>query len=539
MFFRPVTPAPARQIKRRLASLTRNTFAIAAAVAVAAGGFIASPAMAATSSSTGIFADDLRPRIAAISDNRPVELGVSFTPQTSGSVTAVQYYQGPQETGVTQATVWTSGGRALATVDFRSTTKEGWRTIPLASPVALQQGRTYVVSYHTPRGTYPVIERDLSRERSQNGFTLPANAGVYRYGASAFPQNSYGGSNYLVDIVYTPTSGNSAPTQPAPTTAPTPRPTTPPQATPTAAPVPQPTPSAPTPSTPPAGSSSAGWTVNENTVGLAPHGLSCESLPAYTGSSTVPRGTTISGKRVTTNLDVSAGGITIERSCIQPSRAWRGLPIVSTQNNQTFTVAPEKVVIRDSELDGSLLDQESAAWATGVMGNADVISTYIHGFGSGIAIMNSGRQLDVLIERNYVTDLIAWGNAATTGNHTDGFTIRDFSAAERADRQLVVRNNRFGSDSGNDTGAFFIQAYSGRIDNVTVEGNLLEGKGYQLALESKNYGYSNVRAMNNRFTGTGFGPAYVTGGSGWQQWQDNYIYSASAADGKGRLVSKP
>lgn len=274
-------------------------------------------------------------------------------------------------------------------------------------------------------------------------------------------------------------------------------------------------------------------------MGLAPLGLSCQNLPVYQGSSDVPRGTVISGQRVTTPLNLSAGAITIDRSCIQPTTAWRGLPILSTQDNNTFAIASERVTIRNSEIDGSLLDTESAAWATGFMGVADLVGNYFHHLGSGIAIMHSGETLDILVERNYVTELIAWGNAATTGNHTDAFTVRDFTASKRADRALTIRNNRFNSDSGNDTGALFIQSYSGRIDNVLVQGNLLEGAGYQLGLNELNNPYSNLRAINNRFTGTGFGATYAQRGPGWVQWTDNYIYSSNAPDARGAIVREP
>ncbi|UUT34486.1 hypothetical protein [Microbacterium elymi] len=279
--------------------------------------------------------------------------------------------------------------------------------------------------------------------------------------------------------------------------------------------------------------------MNAKTVGLAPLGLSCATLPRYSGSADVPAGTVISGKLITSGLNLSAGNITIEKSCIQPTSAGRGMPIISTQDYNTFKIASSKVTVRDSEIDGSKLSKESAAWATGTMGNANLVSNYIHGFGSGIAVMKSGSSLDVRIERNYVTDLIAWGDPATTGNHCDAFTVRDFTAASRADRQLAIVDNRFDANSGNDTGALFIQSYSGRIDNVLVQGNYLEGNGYQMGVNELNDPYSNLRAVNNRFSGTGFGATYVQRGPGWAQWADNYIYSSSGADAKGSVVRQP
>jgi len=54
-----------------------------------------------------------------------------------------------------------------------------------------------------------------------------------------------------------------------------------------------------------------------------------------------------------------------------------------------------------------------------------------------------------------------------------------------------------------------------------------------------NESYSNLRSVDNRFSGTGFGATYVQRGSGWAEWSNNYIYESSAADGKGAAVSKP
>ena len=85
-----------------------------------------------------------------------------------------------------------------------------------------------------------------------------------------------------------------------------------------------------------------GWTVTADTVGLAPLGLSCESLPVYTGPAKPVAGSTISGQLINNGLDLSAGGITIERSCIQPTSIGRGLPVLTTTDNNT-TFRPDLI----------------------------------------------------------------------------------------------------------------------------------------------------------------------------------------------------
>jgi hypothetical protein len=236
---------------------------------------------------------------------------------------------------------------------------------------------------------------------------------------------------------------------------------------------------------------------------------------------------------------VSAGQITIERSCIQPTTASMGMPVIATTNYNTMTPAAGPVVVRDSEIDGSRLDQQGAALMTAFLGVGELTNNYIHHFGSGIALMNTGTTYDAVVERNYVTDLVAWGDPRTNGNHSDAFTVRDFDASQRSARQATIRNNRFDCNSGSDTGAVFIQTFSGRIDNVTLEGNLLEGRGYNLGLEQTNHPYANLQALNNRFSGTGFGPAHAQDGPGWLTWQNNHLHDPTQSDAKGTPIQEP
>lgn len=244
--------------------------------------------------------------------------------------------------------------------------------------------------------------------------------------------------------------------------------------------------------------------------------------------------------RFTSPIILSAGNITIEQSCMQPTTAWQGLPLMSTTDNNTAAIAPSTVTIRDSEIDGSKLSAYDAAMTTGFIGIANLQRNYIHDVGSGIGLMNTGKSLSSVVEGNYVRGLRAYGDGATTGNHSDAFTVRDFDARTTPGRALTVRNNRFNCDSANATGAFFIQTYSGTIQNVSLQNNLLEGGGYQLGLEA-GFGntYSNLTASNNRFSGTGWGPAYVTGGPGWTSWSENYINNPSGQNNIGTPIRQP
>lgn len=287
-----------------------------------------------------------------------------------------------------------------------------------------------------------------------------------------------------------------------------------------------------------------GWQLTSQNTGLAPHGLSCAGLPVYTGSAKPLSGTVISQKRIDMPLDLSNGDITIEKSCIQPPSVGLGLPTVTTTNynicNPDCELTPSSITIRDSEFDGSLLSQQQSAFSIGFLGVGSLYRNYIHGFGSGIGIANAGLSISVTIEGNYVTGLTAYGDPSTTGNHSDAFTIRDFVTTSNPTRYAIIKNNRFNSNSGNDTGAFFVQqTWGDDIDNVLIGGNLLEGLGYQLVLDGNTYG-NRLYVINNRFSGTGYGAAAMGGsGSGWGVWTNNFINNPSATDSRGTVVPRP
>lgn len=286
--------------------------------------------------------------------------------------------------------------------------------------------------------------------------------------------------------------------------------------------------------TPPAGTV-YGWQLTKHNTGLNKYGINGNRLPMYTGSAKPAAGAVIRGKKITTALDLSNGNITIERCLIQPTGA--GAFVMEGFDNNAEVPAPNPITIRDCTIEASAMSEYNAAWSTGIRVIGTITGNYISGFGSGIAVMGLGNQHDCLIEGNYVANLRSWGDGATDGNHCDAFTIRDFSNAAVPTRQMTVQNNRFDCTTANATGACFLQTYSGRIDNTLVQGNLLEGGGYNFGLNHLNHPYSNIRSINNRFTPTGFGTYYVQGGSGFTQWSENYMNNPAQPDNKGAAIA--
>jgi hypothetical protein len=280
-----------------------------------------------------------------------------------------------------------------------------------------------------------------------------------------------------------------------------------------------------------------GWELTDQNTGLSGVGIDRLSLGIYAGPAKPESGTVISLKRIDTTLDLSAGGIVIDRCWIRPLSVSRGNQLIVTYDNDNATApAPAAVTLQDCDIDGSALSDYDVCFSTGFAGNGTVRRCNIQGCGSGIAILHAGSSIPALIEGNYIHNLRSWGDPATTGSHTDGFTVRDYAGPS-----LTVRNNRIDCSAGNDTGAFFIQPYSGPVDRLLAEGNLLEGYGYQLILQRHNFDYgTSMRAVNNRFAGTGYGPGYVDRGGlayGWSEWRANYLNDPSRADNMGTPVA--
>jgi hypothetical protein len=95
----------------------------------------------------------------------------------------------------------------LATVTFTNETAAGWQEARLATPVALTANTTYVVSYYTSAGNYAVNDGYFGSSVNSGPLYAPADGeaagnGVYLYGPSGFPTETYEASNYWVDLVF-------------------------------------------------------------------------------------------------------------------------------------------------------------------------------------------------------------------------------------------------------------------------------------------------------------------------------------------------
>lgn len=154
--------------------------------------------------------DTAVPSIESAADFSPIELGVKFQSTVAGSVTGMRFYKGSLNTGTHTGNLWAADGTLLAMASFTNETATGWQQVDFAAPVEINPDTTYVASYHTTSGGYAVdgtyfafggVEAPPLRALG-NG--IDGGNGVFRYGASGYPQSSANASNYWVDVVFMP-----------------------------------------------------------------------------------------------------------------------------------------------------------------------------------------------------------------------------------------------------------------------------------------------------------------------------------------------
>ncbi|MGO4535814.1 DUF4082 domain-containing protein [Leifsonia sp. 2MCAF36] len=167
---------------------------------------------AAAAATTYSFFGNATPATPSTNDSSALELGLSFTSSQDGTVSAIRFYKAAGNVGTHTGTLWSSSGTALATVTFANETALGWQTAQLSTPVAITAGQTYVVSYFAPYGHYASSPNYFAQPATSGPLTAAAATnGRFTYGpAGGFPTDSYGATNYFVDVVFTPaaTSGS-------------------------------------------------------------------------------------------------------------------------------------------------------------------------------------------------------------------------------------------------------------------------------------------------------------------------------------------
>jgi hypothetical protein len=156
-----------------------------------------------------LFTPTSRPLNSASSDGHSVEVGVRFRADVAGHIDGIRFYKGTGNNGTHVGNLWTTGGTLLARAYFTNETSSGWQEVRFATPVSVAANTTYVASYFAPQGSY-ASDRSVFETAGIDSPPLHALRdgadganGVYRYGSSSvFPTDTYGSSNYWIDVIF-------------------------------------------------------------------------------------------------------------------------------------------------------------------------------------------------------------------------------------------------------------------------------------------------------------------------------------------------
>ena len=231
------------------------------------------------------------------------------------------------------------------------------------------------------------------------------------------------------------------------------------------------------------------------TPGSANTGVPTGSALEASSATTVSRaGAVLEGLDVRGCLTITASDVTVRRSRI---RCGSEYPV-------RVSGGARGVLLEDVEIDGMGSPSTTAVGGDGfTVRRAD-----IHDVGDGPRMGDN-----TVLEDSWIHDLAAGG-----GSHNDG-------VQSTGGRNIVIRNNRI-ENPDQQTSCVLIGADLGDIDNVLVEGNLLNGGNYTVyAGSDPGYRATNIRIVGNRFgRDFVFGPKSVSGsGITWSGnvWADS------------------
>ncbi|HXT31510.1 MAG TPA: N,N-dimethylformamidase beta subunit family domain-containing protein, partial [Vicinamibacterales bacterium] len=166
---------------------------------------------------TSLWKPSAAPVVSSASDANPVELGLKFYSDTDGFITGVRFYKGPANNSTHVGSLWTSTGTLLASVVFSGESATGWQQALFANPVAITANTTYVISYHTNVGGYAADGGYLATTGVDSPPLHAATSavsggnGLFAYGATQFPTQTFNATNYWVDVVFAPSLDDSTP----------------------------------------------------------------------------------------------------------------------------------------------------------------------------------------------------------------------------------------------------------------------------------------------------------------------------------------
>src|SRR5690606_23804017 len=175
---------------------------------------------------TTIFQLTDTPATPLMNSGMATELGVKFRSSQKGRITGIRFYKGAHTAGAYTVHLWNAAGAPLATATLDADTATGWQQVALDTPVAIQANTTYIASYFSKAGDYATTNPFFTKAVVNGSLRALAEGedgpnGLYKYADKpAFPDKSFGTSNYWVDVVFQPDATSPVAAAAAPASAP-------------------------------------------------------------------------------------------------------------------------------------------------------------------------------------------------------------------------------------------------------------------------------------------------------------------------------
>jgi len=140
----------------------------------------------------------------------PLELGVSFKSDVSGTITGVRFYKSSANTGTHVGRLWGPKGALLASVTFTGETASGWQQANFSTPVVITANNVYVASYGLTIGHFSANWGYFTSAGYNNAplHALQTPNGVYGT-LGTHPVSTHQAANYWVDVVFKATSSTA------------------------------------------------------------------------------------------------------------------------------------------------------------------------------------------------------------------------------------------------------------------------------------------------------------------------------------------
>jgi len=157
------------------------------------------------------------PTNADAGDGQSVDVGMKFKSDSDGYIVGLRFFKSAMNDGNHVGSVWSDSGEELGSVTFEGESRFGWQQAVFSNPIPISANTTYVATYLAPVGHYAGDNNYFASGGIDN---IPLHAladgsdgpnGAYNYGTTVlFPTFGYLGSNYWVDVLFTPTGPTHA-----------------------------------------------------------------------------------------------------------------------------------------------------------------------------------------------------------------------------------------------------------------------------------------------------------------------------------------